>query len=111
MQAQNSSADGRIGGAPLQPPPAQGEGPRITALAGRRRLATLRAPAPHSPPVAASRPTRPPAVAVPTASRWGSAAGDLFSLPAGFLLTAILRDSKGTPGYFRNFHARRSLRI
>jgi peptidoglycan/LPS O-acetylase OafA/YrhL len=95
------------GGRPINPIPAHR--PRLRTLDGVRGLAILSVMVVHfTAPVDGSR--------LHLWGLWrlfglGWAGVDLFFVLSGFLITGILIDSKGSPGYFRRFYLRRALRI
>jgi peptidoglycan/LPS O-acetylase OafA/YrhL len=93
---------------------AAAEPARLEALDGLRGFAIFAVVAFHAmfldpALLGAARPA--PTDAYPTVALLGWCGVDVFFVLSGFLITGILLRSKGAPGYFRNFYARRALRI
>lgn len=74
---------------------------RLSALDGLRALAIIPVMLHHSPAMRAAVPE----------FQSGWAGVDLFFVLSGYLITGILVRSKSKPGYYKNFYARRALRI
>ncbi len=76
----------------------------IPELQGLRGLAVLAVVLYHCHPLLVGTPVHYP-------SLWGWAGVNLFFVLSGFLITTILIEARHRPHYFRNFYARRALRI
>ncbi len=76
----------------------------IPELQGLRGLAVLAVVLYHCHPLLVGTPLY-------GVSLWGWSGVNLFFVLSGFLITSILLEARGRPHYFRNFYARRALRI
>lgn len=74
---------------------------RIRSLDGLRAIAIVLVMLHHSPAMKAHF----------GAPRYGWIGVDLFFVLSGYLITGILVEARGGPNYYRNFYARRALRI
>ena len=105
---QNSEAPATDGQVSLTAQPVAGRPawlpPYLPELQGLRGLAVLGVVLYHCHPLLVG-------TALYGASLWGWAGVNLFFVLSGFLITNILLESRGKPKYFRNFYARRALRI
>ena len=98
-----------LGPAPEAKPSRQSRRPQwlpayVPELQGLRGIAVLGVVVYHCHPLLAGTPLY-------YASLWGWAGVNLFFVLSGFLITSILLEARGKPHYFRNFYARRALRI
>lgn len=85
------------------------ESPRIAGLDGVRGVAVLLVLVDHFAQDVV--PNGPVSQAWVTLASFGWIGVDVFFVLSGFLITGILLDMKGQPGYFRTFYMRRVLRI
>jgi peptidoglycan/LPS O-acetylase OafA/YrhL len=85
---------------------------RVPVLDGLRGLAILLVLVHHGIYFTPANPTEETFVKVVGGwDAWGWIGVDLFFVLSGFLITNILLATRHRPGYFRNFYARRTLRI
>lgn len=86
-------------------------GARVATLDGVRGLAILLVIAHHASQFAVVRPRTGAETAISRLFAQGWIGVDLFFVLSGYLITGLLLRARGRPRYFRNFYARRTLRI